>query len=190
MTGNFYVVPDWRLHSTYARVFMELATGRGLIFDDPRVFGRVQIYGEDEIEQHLGHLGIEPLSKAFTVDALVELARGSRKPAKIFLMDQTHVVGVGNMYAAEVLFRARISPTKSIETVRRPKLEALHRAVLEILREAIKVAVTSYSKPGDYQNMEFAVYGRKGEPCNVCKRNIERMVQGGRATYYCPRCQK
>jgi len=93
------------------------------------------------------------------------------------------------MYAAEALFRARINPRQPINAVRRKKLEALHKAVVDVLREGLKDAVCSYSKPGSSQEMDFAVYGRKGEPCNVCGRKIVRIVQGGRSTYYCPRCQ-
>ena len=105
-------------------------------------------------------------------------------------MDQQHIAGIGNMYAAEALFRARVNPKQPIQAVTKRKIEALHKAIIDVLRQAMKDAVRSYSKPGSYQQMEFAVYGRKGEPCHVCKKTIARIVQGGRSTYYCPGCQR
>ncbi|MEP6535709.1 MAG: DNA-formamidopyrimidine glycosylase, partial [Bryobacteraceae bacterium] len=188
MTGNLFVVPDARFHSARVRVYFRFRDGRGLLFEDTRALGRVNLHEESQLDGLMEDVGIEPLSRAFTPALLVAMAKATRKPAKLFLMDQSHIAGVGNMYAAEALFRARINPKQPINTVRKSKIEGLHQAIVDVLREAMKDAVRSYSKPGSYQEMDFAVYGRKGEPCNVCGRKIARIVQGGRSTYYCPRC--
>lgn len=190
MTGNFYVIPDARLRPAYARVYFTLDDGRGLVFNDSRVFGRVHLYKDDEVDGKLDHIGIEPLSKAFTAKVFVAMASRSKKPAKVFLMDQQHVSGIGNMYAAESLFRARINPLKPINKVKKEKIQALHKAIIDVLKEAIRVAIKSYSKPGDYKAMHFDVYGRKDKPCRICGHRIRKVEQAGRSTYYCPFCQR
>jgi formamidopyrimidine-DNA glycosylase len=190
MTGNLFVIPDARLQSARVRVYFLLKDGRGLVFEDSRVLGSVTIHPEAALDQLLDKIGIEPLSKAFTAKKLVEMASLSKKPAKIFVMDQQHIAGVGNMYAAEALFRARVNPKHPMNGVSKRKIEALHKAIIDVLREGTKDAVRSYSKPGSYQQMDFAVYGRKGEPCRTCRKKIARIVQGGRSTYYCPGCQR
>ena len=190
MTGNLFVIPDARFHSAQVRVYFRFRDGRGLVFEDTRALGRVTVHEETALDGLMEKIGIEPLSKGFTAATFLAMAKESRKPAKIFLMDQQHIAGIGNMYAAEALFRARINPKQPIQAVTKRKIEALHKAIIDVLREAMKDAVRSYSKPGSHQQMEFAVYGRKGEPCHVCKKTIARIVQGGRSTYYCPGCQR
>ncbi len=190
MTGNLFVIPDARLYSARVRVYFMLKDGRGLVFEDFRALGRVTIHAEAALDRLLKNVGIEPLTKAFTAAKLQEMAKRSKKPAKIFLMDQQHIAGIGNMYAAEALFRARVNPKQPVNRISKAKMAALHAAIPDVLREAVKDAVRAYSKPGSYQEMDFAVYGRKGEPCNVCGRKIARIVQGGRSTYYCPGCQR
>jgi formamidopyrimidine-DNA glycosylase len=190
MSGNLFVIPDARFHSARVRAYFRLEDGRGLVFEDSRALGRMTLHADAELDLLLKDVGMEPLSKAFTVDALAEMARHSKKPAKLFLMDQTRIAGIGNIYAAESLFRARINPKRAVNSLRRPKIQDLHSAILDVLREAVKLAVRSYNKPDSYQEMDFAVYGRKGEACRVCGRKILRMLQGGRSTYYCPGCQR
>jgi formamidopyrimidine-DNA glycosylase len=190
MTGNLFVIPDARFYSARVRVYFRFRDGRGLVFEDFRALGSVTIHEQVELDKLLKKIGIEPLSKEFTIAKLLEMAKRSSKPAKIFLMDQQHIAGIGNMYAAEALFRARVNPKRPIRGVRKDKMQALHGAILSVLCDAMKHAVRSYSKPGSYGEMEFLVYGRKGERCTVCRRKIARIVQGGRATYYCPGCQR
>ena len=129
-------------------------------------------------------LGPEPLTEEFTAGSFVMSARRSRKPAKLFLMDQSHVAGLGNIYAAEALFRARIHPARPMNRVSRSKLVALHAAIVEVVREAVEAVCEGAD---DFPRQ---VYGREGEPCFRCKSRIRRMAQGGRSTYFCPRCQK
>jgi formamidopyrimidine-DNA glycosylase len=189
MTGNLFVLPDVRLHSARVRVYFRFRDGRGLVFEDTRALGRVTIHEESALDGLFENIGIEPLSKGFTAARFSAMAKESQKPAKLFLMDQRHIAGLGNIYAAEALFRGRIDPKQPMNAVSKRKVEALHKAIVEILREAIKDAVRSYNNPDSYREMEFAVYDRKGEPCKVCRKTIARIVQGGRSTFYCPRCQ-
>ncbi len=190
MTGNLFVIPDARLHSERVRVCFALQDGRGLVFEDTRALGCINLHRTEDLDKILAGVGMEPLSSVFTPEWLFTAARASKQPAKLFLMDQSNIAGIGNMYAAEALFRAGIDPRKAITSVRRPKLEALHAAIVDILREGIKAAVIAYNKPGDYGDIRFVVYDRKGEPCHTCGRKIRRIVQGGRSTYFCPGCQR
>ncbi len=180
MTGDLSVIPDARFRSASTRAVFEFSGGRALVFDDPRALGKVWI-GEDR----LGEIGMEPLDPSFTAEAFTHLARKSRQPAKLFLLNQKHVAGIGNIYAAEALFRARIDPRKPIRAIGNARLEALHRAIVEVLSSA---AGEFYNAPGD----EFPadVYGREGKPCSRCRTVIRRIPQGGRSTYLCPRCQR
>lgn len=193
MTGDLYVIADARLRPLSARVSFELAGGRAIVFDDPRALGRVAAHQDCELESLLAGLGPEPLSAAFTPARFVEIARRSRHPVKLFLMDQTKVAGVGNIYAAEALFRARIDPRRPVNRVSRTKLERLHKAVVEVLREAVRAALAGYRRPGRVGETEAfarAVYGREGESCFLCGRRVRRLAQGGRSTYFCPGCQR
>ncbi len=191
MTGNLFVIPDIRFRAAGTRAWMEIEGGRGIVFDDPRNLGRMRLYRS--AAEAVRGLGIEPLSPDFTAAVLAEEASRSRQPAKLFLMDQTRIAGLGNIYAAEALFRARIDPRKPMMRVRRPKLDALHRAIVDVLTEAVESAVLAYSSPGHFNEAEefdCAVYDRESEPCRVCGRRIKRIPQGGRSTYFCPGCQR
>jgi formamidopyrimidine-DNA glycosylase len=193
MTGNLYVIPDVRLRPASTRAYFELEGGRGLVFDDPRALGRLHLHTAAEAARLMEDLGPEPLSREFTLDVLAAAARRSRKPAKLFLMDQQHVAGLGNIYAAEALFRAHIHPARPMNRIGPPRLALLHAAIVEVLREAVHWAVTSYRRPGEFSEAEdfpLAVYGREGEPCVTCGRRLRRIPQGGRSTYYCPACQR
>ena len=130
------------------------------------------------------------IARQFTVDYLVRAAKQSKKPAKIFLMDQRYIAGLGNIYAAEALFVARINPKKAMNRVPGEKLRTLHGAIIEVLKKAVRVTTKSYKKPGYFEEADFWVYGRKGEPCKRCGTKIKRIEQAGRSTYYCPKCQR
>ena len=188
MTGNFHVIPDARLHSSYVRVLFTLKDGRGIAMDDSRIFGTVQVYRADELDSYLEHVGVDPLTKAFSPKFLAGIAATSKKPAKVLLMDQSPIAGLGNIYAAEALFRAKLNPFLPIPTDG-TKLTALHKSIKGVLNDAIARTVKAYRSPGHYQDMKYEVYGRKGQPCRVCKSLIEKRVQAGRSTFYCPACQ-
>lgn len=190
MTGNLTVIPDARLHANTVRVLFELEDGRGLVLDDRRIFGRVNLYTKQELEQRLAGLGVEPLSRDFTPELLISAAKRSRRPAKLFLMDQHPVSGLGNIYAAEALFRAGIHPERKMDSVKRPKLLKLHAGIQEALFEAIPKTIRWYRTPGRKEKMGYYVYGRADEACRVCGRKISRFEQAGRSTYFCSRCQR
>jgi formamidopyrimidine-DNA glycosylase len=189
MTGNLYVIPDHRFLVAAVRAVWELSDGRGIVFEDSRALGRIALISSDEMPE----MGLEPLDPAFTVDALRDLARGSKRPSKLFLLDQTKVAGLGNIYAAEALFRAGIDPRRMMGTLKRPKLVQLHAAIVEVMSGAVDSVYELYSKPANMIEAErqtLMVYDREGEECRVCGRPILRLVQGGRSTYYCGRCQR
>ncbi len=199
MTGALYVIPDVRFRPHKARAWFELDGGGGLIFDDSRLLGKIHVHTPAELVKALGPLGPEPLAESFTTQQFLCIAAKSRQPAKVFLMDQRRVAGLGNIYAAEALFRARINPRKPMSKISKPKLTALHSAIVEVLREALQSVMDAYVRPfsGAAANLSVeagdfpvAVYGREGEPCNQCGHAIRRIPQGGRSTYYCPVCQR
>jgi formamidopyrimidine-DNA glycosylase len=190
MTGNLYVIPQAGLHTDTVRVLIALRDGRALVLDDPRLLGSVNLYSPQELAVKLRQIGIDPTNKAFTAELLSAAAKKSRKPVKVFLMDQRAVSGLGNIYSAEALFRARIHPAKPANRLRRDRVSKLHTAIRDVLNKAIPAALRSYTRPGNHAGMEYFVYDREGEPCRVCGRSIQRIEQAGRSTYFCPYCQR
>jgi formamidopyrimidine-DNA glycosylase len=193
MTGNLYAIPDVRLHAANARVVFELTGKAGMIYADPRALGRLEIVDTATLDAAMAELGPEPLGAEFTADRLAAMARQSKQPAKLFLMDQSKVAGLGNIYVAEVLFRARIDPRKPLARLKRPRLDQLHGEIVSMMEDAIQSADKAYAGPGEFSEAEefpLAVYGREGEACGVCLQKIRRIAQGGRSTYYCAYCQK
>ena len=193
MTGNFLILPDARLLPGTVRLWFALEDGRALALDDPRALGRVNVHRAGELGRIFSSLGPEPLSEEFSENHLVLQARRTSKPMKIFLMDQKAVVGLGNIYAAEALFQAGIHPARPARRTSEARIRALYGAIVAVLRSAIDSAITAYAEPGSFQEGEqfpVAVYGREGEPCPACRTKIRRIPQGGRSTYYCPRCQR
>jgi formamidopyrimidine-DNA glycosylase len=193
MTGNLYVVPDHRFRPTTARAWFELDDLRGLVFDDPRALGRMTYHRRGELDVILGKLGPEPLDPGFTPERFLEIAGRSKQPAKLFLLDQNRIAGLGNIYAAEVLHRARIHPARTMDRISAKRLQRLHTEIVRVLDIAVQSACKAYSGPGSYNSEEtfpVAVYGREDAPCPVCRRNVRRIPQGGRSTYFCPGCQR
>lgn len=189
MTGNLYVIPDHRLRPLATSAWFTFEDGRALLFEDTRGLGTLQVRADDDD----AGLGPEPLSRAFTPDVLIRTARASKQPAKLFLLDQRRIAGLGNIYAAEALHAARINPKRAISRNNEAKLRALHAAIVRILRDAVRSACIAYSRPGRFREAEGfspAVYDREGEACLGCGRPIRRITQGGRSTYYCPHCQR
>jgi formamidopyrimidine-DNA glycosylase len=192
MTGDLRTTSAGLLPPSVRAAFC-LSNGRTLVFDDPRALGTLHVHCAEELAHLLGHIGPEPLSAAFTSLRFRDAARRSTQPAKLFLMDQRHVAGLGNIYAAEALFHAGIHPGRLMNALRPSQVEALHAAIREVLRKAVRSAVRAYTRPDRVEEAEcfpFAVYGRESEPCPRCGRAIRRITQGGRSTYYCPGCQK
>jgi formamidopyrimidine-DNA glycosylase len=193
MTGNLFVIPDWRLRPAPLSAWMRFDDGRALVFQDPRGLGTLRLLDSAACESLDRKTGVEPLSRDFTPRVLIEMARTSKAPAKLFLMDQRRVAGLGNIYASEALFHARIHPGTPICDVSGAKLGRLHGAIVQVLRDAVESACTAYSRPGRFREAEAyspAVYDHEGEPCLRCRRSIVRIQQGGRSTYFCPGCQR
>jgi formamidopyrimidine-DNA glycosylase len=197
MTGNLLLVED-REEPRFVRVRMHLDSGERLLFADMRRFGTgVVLLGADARDEYFAsRLGVEPLDKDFTADALRALARGRRAPVKAFLLTQERIAGVGNIYADEALFRARIHPLRPVGALRRPQIGALRDSVVETLEAGIDArgaTIDDYRNPdgasGAFQD-RFLVYGRDGEPCSRCGTAIRKIRAAGRGTYFCPNCQR
>ena len=193
MTGNCYVIPDYRLRPHLSRVHLRFKDGRAMVLEDSRTFGRMTAHGEAELAALFADYGVEPLSEAFTLEHLWGLAQGSRLGAKLFLMDQGKIAGLGNIWAAEALYVARLHPAKVMKELSKARVKRLHGAVIEVLTRAVQSALAIYTKPSFFPEAELiglSVYGRAGEPCFRCGVAIEKITQGGRSTYFCSGCQK
>ncbi|HEY8243654.1 MAG: bifunctional DNA-formamidopyrimidine glycosylase/DNA-(apurinic or apyrimidinic site) lyase [Vicinamibacteria bacterium] len=196
MTGSLRVykrAPARKPHDHVDIVFDGRLTLR---YRDPRRFGTM-LWIEGDAASHplIAPLGAEPFSPAFDADLLHRGTRGRRVAIKLALMDNKLVVGVGNIYANEALFRAGIRPTKAAGRLSRERLAALVDAVRATLADAIAAGgstlrdyVGSGGEPGGFQ-LGYAVYGREGAACRVCGTRIRAIRQGQRSTFYCPRCQ-
>ncbi|GGD49781.1 bifunctional DNA-formamidopyrimidine glycosylase/DNA-(apurinic or apyrimidinic site) lyase [Pseudoxanthomonas indica] len=201
MSGSLRVLPADTAVRAHDHVDIALAAkGRGagqvLRFNDPRRFGSLLWQPAGQTHELLQGLGPEPLSDDFDGDYLFELSRGRKAPVKTFLMDQAVVVGVGNIYAAESLYRAGISPLRAAGRVSRERYLALADAVKDILGHAIARGGTTLrdfispdGAPG-YFEQELSAYGRGGEPCPRCGRPMKQANIGQRATVWCGHCQK
>lgn len=193
MTGNLVAIPDVRFRGPGARVWMELSDGRGLVYEDPRALGKVHLRRVAELDGLLKDVGVEPLSDTFDATYFRNAARRSQKPAKIFLMDQKCVAGLGNIYAAEALWRAKIHPSRPMAKLKGIRVDGLHQTIREVMTEAMESASAAYAEAGGFSTEEWFVcnvYDREGLDCPRCGRKIKRIPQGGRSTYYCPGCQR
>ncbi len=196
MSGSLRVLPAGSApgkHDHFDLVFGD----RLLRLRDPRRFGAV-LWSPGDAPPHplLRRLGIEPLSRALNGPRLYALTRARRSAIKVFLMDSRHVVGVGNIYASESLFRARISPRMAARRLTPERCARLSRAIKDTLQAAIRAGgsslrdfVGSDGAYGCFQNRSL-VYGRAGKPCRRCGTSVRRIVLGQRSTYFCPACQR
>ncbi len=183
-------------HDPYRRATAELDDGSYLAYRDVRRFGTWLLAEPGEAEPYLdARLGREPLVGSFTTKRLGEALAGRRAPVKAAILDQRRLAGVGNIYADEALWRARIHPQKPAGELGPQELKALHRGVRAALNAGIArqgATLRDYRTPdGDSGRMqhEFKVYGREGEPCERCGRPIEKIRAAGRGTWFCPGCQ-
>jgi formamidopyrimidine-DNA glycosylase len=179
--------------------------GLRIIYTDPRRFGLMDLVGETGLEAHklLAAIGVEPLGNEFDANYLAEAFRGKKAPLKAALLDQTLIAGLGNIYVCEALHRAGLSPKRKAQSLVKKnssdrRLEELVRHIRAVLLEAIAAGgstlrdfVHPKGEKGSFQQV-FAVYDREGEKCpkRRCGGTIRRIVQSGRSTFYCPRCQK
>jgi len=197
MTGKLRLEPLSAKPLSHDRAQLTFADGRALVFNDTRKFGRFQL--ADTVAGALAHIGPEPLDDAFTVDVLAASLRGRRRAVKPVLLDQSVVAGIGNIYADESLFAARIYPERPAASLTRRELVRLHAAIRATLAQAIRANGTTlgsattnfYSVAGRRgRNADnIRVFRRHGQPCPCCGTTIRRAVVGGRGTHFCPACQ-
>ena len=196
MTGT--VLYDADPARPHTRLVIMLDDGHALTWVDPRRFGTGQLArGQVNLEAFFdARLGVEPLSDAFTPDLLRSLARARRAPVKAFLLDQRRIAGVGNIYADEALFRARIHPLRPAGRLTGAEVERLRDAVVASLSAGVAAkgaSIDDFRDPdgarGSFQD-QFLVHRRRGEPCPRCGQPIEKLVAAGRGTYICPKCQR
>ncbi len=205
MTGQLFVVPADAPEDPYVRLVLELADGREVRFRDIRKFGKVGLYGRDPVTRELtsevggaavfASLGPEPLDPAFTLRDFRRRLRRRKGRLKPLLLDQSFLAGVGNIYADEALWTARLHPLRTVGTLRPPDERRLYEAVRTILAEAILrrgSSVDDYTAPdGDGSMQErLQVYQRTGEPCPRCGHPVKRIVIAVRSTHFCSWCQR
>lgn len=200
MTGKFLVLtPDDPL-PLHAHATFYLDDERRLVFRDQRQFGIMKLVKRSQLAETKGieELAPEPFSEDFSIRYLKETLARSRRTLKTLLLDQTSVLGLGNIYAAEALFRAGINPFKVASELSSKRVERLHQAIRDVLRAAVSGNSSrriNLENPNGFSYGEafgktWQVYEREGKPCFRCGTRIRRLTHGGRSTYWCPKCQK
>jgi formamidopyrimidine-DNA glycosylase len=198
MTGRFFLLDVDAANTRHTHAIFWLDDGKKLLFDDQRRFGMMAVVRTDELPRlkYLSKLAPEPFSEEFSADYLFQTLKRSSQPIKLALLDQTKVVGLGNIYAAEALHRAKINPRLPANKVAKMRLLDLHREIIAVLAEAIandnKLAGDAASLESSYGRYEAIakVYEREKLPCLTCHTPIRRILQGARSTYFCPTCQR
>jgi len=198
MTGKFVALRTDDELPSYAHVVFYLDDDRRLVFCDMRQFGRMRIVSNSQkLPKELLALAPEPLSDEFTEEYFLQTLRKSRRSLKTLLLDQTRVLGLGNIYAVEALFLAGIHPLKQAHTLSKPRARKLFQAIKTILQEAIDSGSTLRIDLSDGESSYIGsserfwrVYEREGQPCVKCETRIRRVAHGGRSTYFCPKCQR
>ena len=185
-------------HGKHDHVVIETDAPARIVYTDHRRFGLMTLIETDKLENHplFDGLGIEPLSQGFDAAYLKDALAGKKTPIKSALLDQRVIAGLGNIYVCEALYRAHISPKRLAKSIPTKALPALVAAIKAVLRDAIQAGGSSLrdhkrvnGELGNFQH-HFAVYDREGKPCpNGCRGTIRRIVQAGRSTFYCPKCQ-
>ena len=198
MTGQFHVLDSTAPKEQHEHVRIVLSGGKSLCYRDARRFGYAGMSTIEKLQDHpwFTRLGPEPLSDDFTAGTLYAISRGRKAPIKALLMNNEVVVGVGNIYASESLFRSGIHPARACGRISLTRMRELVAAIKATLAEAIEAGGSTISdfvkadgKPGYFAH-QFRVYGREGEACHRCGGSVRRMVQSGRSSFYCPVCQR
>jgi len=197
MSGSLRVLPTATARIAHDHVDLVLDSGQSLRFNDPRRFGSLH-YTSDPVHEHplLARLAPEPFDKRFNTDYLFSITRRRRVAIKQLLMNSQLVVGVGNIYASEALFRARIRPRRQARSLSRIEAARLVRAVRTVLKAAIRLGGTTLRDyvgaegEAGYFSQKLFVYERANQACRVCRTKVRHLNQGQRSSYYCPTCQK
>jgi formamidopyrimidine-DNA glycosylase len=197
MTGSLLLKrkgkPDTE-SSPYIRAVFALDNGIELLFTDRRKLGTISLV-KDENEE-IGKLGPEPFDPEFTAEEMASLLRNRKAPIKAILCDQEFVAGIGNMYADEALFFARIHPLREANSLSQEEIKRLHKAIRQVLTRAIDnggASISDYRRPsGEQGSQQYSFYAahRGGQTCKVCATPIERITVRNRGTYFCPKCQR
>jgi formamidopyrimidine-DNA glycosylase len=198
MTGKISLCPSNLPKAKHDHFRLQFDNGTQLVFNDARRFGFILVLapGHDFSNTMLADLGPEPFDPEFTPQYLQKLAAGKNRPLKNFLMDNRIVVGIGNIYASEILFRAGLRPERTTSKLTGNQWIKVVESSCDILAKAIKSGGTSISdfvnesgKSGYFQ-LKLQVYARQGHPCYCCNTPIKKITMAGRSTFFCPKCQK
>lgn len=198
MEGRYKLQNKDEPYDKHTHVIFSFTDETELRYMDTRKFGTMHLFpkGEEEKREPLGKLGVEPFSDEFTPEILKEAFQKTSRNIKAVLLDQSIVVGLGNIYVDEALFRARIHPKTKASRLSKRKIKTLYDEIKATLKEAVdkggstvRTYVNSQGNMGMFQ-FDHYVYGKKGEPCKVCGTPIEKTVIAQRGTHYCPKCQK
>lgn len=196
MTGSVRIIDADEPAAKHDHVDLRFDSGKALRFRDPRRFGSLLWTSNPDEHELLRDLGPEPLSAAFNGESLWQKSRGRRVSIKQFIMTPAVVVGVGNIYASEALFKAGIHPRRAAGRISLPRMQTLAEVIKSVLQRAIKAGGTTLrdfyggdGEPGYFQ-LQLDAYGREGLPCTVCKKPIRAVVLGQRSTFYCTNCQR
>ena len=200
MSGRFHLLTPDDEDPKFSHAILYFKDGERLVFQDQRHFGLMKIVKTKDLHstKELSKLAPEPFSDEFSVEYLASVLARSNKPIKEFLLDQTKVCGVGNIYASETLFLSRISPRKKAKSIRGKAVVELHKNIPIVLNEAIDLTKTIIPDPviigegvyGAGSQMRWRVYDREGKECPECSSPIKRIRQGTRSTYFCAKCQR
>lgn len=198
MEGKYRLVSNEEPVEKHIHVIFHFTDGTELRYKDVRKFGTFHLFakGTEFVDSPLSKLGPEPFSEEFTETLLAEKLAKTNRKVKVVLLDQATVVGLGNIYVDEALFRAGIHPERMANAITREEMPFLYKEIVNTLMEAvakggstIRSYVNSQGEMGMFQ-LELYVYDRKGEPCKHCGTSLEKTTVGGRGTHYCPICQK
>ena len=200
MSGRFHLLTPDDEDPKFSHAIFYLTDGQRLVFQDQRHFGLMKIVKTKQLHEtkELSKLAPEPFSDEFSIEYLADILKRSNRVIKEFLLDQTKVCGVGNIYASETLFLSGISPRKRAKNIRGKSIEKLHQNIRVILEEAIDLTKTIVPDPviigegiyGAGSLMRWRVYDREGKECPECSSPITRIRQGARSTYFCAKCQR
>lgn len=197
MEGKYAVYPKGEPYDKHTHVIFHFTDGTELRYKDVRKFGTMHLFkkGTEFEVPPLIDLGPEPFSEDFTLDYFIQKLQKTNRKIKPALLDQKIVVGLGNIYVDEALFRSKIHPETIANTLNKEQLLRLHQEIIKTLSEAVQKGgstirsyINSQGEIGMFQ-LELFVYGRKGESCKDCGRDLEKTVVGGRGTHFCPNCQ-